>query len=69
MATATHIQLLVEVAPPTARITLNRPEKRNALSLGLMQELIGALEEVSAMPNVRAIVLDGAGSAFRPATT
>jgi enoyl-CoA hydratase/carnithine racemase len=64
MATATRTHLLVDVAPRVARITLNRPEKRNALSLALMQELISVLEEVSAMPTVRAIVLDGAGSAF-----
>jgi enoyl-CoA hydratase/carnithine racemase len=46
------------------RITLNRPEKRNALSLDLMQELIAALREVSAHPSTRAIVIDGAGPAF-----
>jgi enoyl-CoA hydratase/carnithine racemase len=63
-ATATRTQLLVDGSPPAARITLNRPEKRNALSLALMQELIGALEEASAAPGVRAIVLEGAGPAF-----
>ena len=35
--------LLVSTDEPAARITLNRPEKRNALSLELMQELIAAL--------------------------
>jgi enoyl-CoA hydratase/carnithine racemase len=63
MATTTT-QVLVEVEAPAARITLNRPEKRNALSLGLMTELIAALEEAGAMPDVRAIVIDGAGPAF-----
>jgi enoyl-CoA hydratase/carnithine racemase len=48
----------------TGRITLNRPEKRNALSLQLMQELIGSLESLGADPEVRAIVIDGAGPAF-----
>jgi enoyl-CoA hydratase/carnithine racemase len=33
-----------------ARITLNRPDKRNALSLELMEELIGALDQVAAEP-------------------
>jgi len=51
-------------AEPAARITLNRPEKRNALSLELMQELIAALREVSAQPQTRAIVIDAAGPAF-----
>jgi enoyl-CoA hydratase/carnithine racemase len=49
---------------PAARITLNRPDKRNALSLELMQELIGALRETSKQPNTRAIVIDAAGPAF-----
>ena len=64
MATATREHLLVRIEPPAARITLNRPEKRNALSLALMEELISALEEVGAAPEVRAIVIEGAGPAF-----
>jgi enoyl-CoA hydratase/carnithine racemase len=64
MATATREHLLVTVEPPAATITLNRPEKRNALSLGLMQELTATLEEESAAPGVRAIVIEGAGPAF-----
>src|SRR5207342_3178074 len=63
MATVTS-QLAIDVQPPAARITLNRPERRNALSLTLMQELIAALEDVSATADVRAIVLAGAGPAF-----
>ena len=64
MATATREHLLVRVDPPSARITLNRPEKRNALSLALMEELIAALEEVGTDPAVRAIVIEGAGPVF-----
>ena len=56
--------LIVSTDEPAARITLNRPDKRNALSLELMQELIGALREVSAAPGTRAIVIEGAGPAF-----
>jgi enoyl-CoA hydratase/carnithine racemase len=63
MATATGTNLLVE-SGESARITLNRPEKRNALSLALMEELIAALESVSAEPETRTIVLAGAGPAF-----
>ena len=48
----------------TARITLNRPEKRNALSLELMGQLIEALRSVSADPETRTIVVEGAGPAF-----
>jgi enoyl-CoA hydratase/carnithine racemase len=56
--------LLVTEAGPAARITLNRPEKRNALSLELMEEMIAALRAVSAQAAVRAIVIEGAGPAF-----
>ena len=56
--------LLVSTDGPAARITLNRPEKRNALSLELMQELIGALRAMAAHPETRAIVIDAAGPAF-----
>ena len=56
--------LLVTQEGPAARIVLNRPEKRNALSLELMDEMITALREVSAQPVNRAIVIEGAGPAF-----
>jgi enoyl-CoA hydratase/carnithine racemase len=63
MAVTEQANLLVEHGQ-TARITLNRPEKRNALSLELMEELIEALQAVAADPEVRTIVVDGAGPAF-----
>jgi enoyl-CoA hydratase/carnithine racemase len=56
--------VLVREDGPAARITLNRPEKRNALSLELMGELLGTLRRLSDEPGVRAIVLEGAGPAF-----
>ena len=56
--------ILVSQESTTARITLNRPEKRNALSLELMEELIGSLETLGANPEVRAIVIEGTGVAF-----
>jgi enoyl-CoA hydratase/carnithine racemase len=56
--------LLVGADAPAARITLNRPEKRNALSLALMEELIEALRLLGASSEVRVIVIEGAGSAF-----
>ena len=56
--------LLVEDAPPAAIITLNRPQQLNALSTGLMNELAAELERQAARPEVRAIVLKGAGRAF-----
>ncbi|HKO26908.1 MAG TPA: enoyl-CoA hydratase [Solirubrobacteraceae bacterium] len=56
--------LIVSTVQPAARITLNRPEKRNALSLELMRELIAALRAASAEPTTRAIVIEAAGPAF-----
>ena len=56
--------VVVEVSGASARVRLNRPEKRNALSLDLMEELIAALRDVSARDSVRAIVIEGAGPAF-----
>ena len=56
--------VLVHEDGPAARVTLNRPEKRNALSLELMQELLATLRRVSGEPGVRAIVVDAAGPAF-----
>lgn len=56
--------LLVEDALPAVIITMNRPEQRNALSTGLMREMIAELERQSARPECRVIILRGAGPAF-----
>jgi enoyl-CoA hydratase/carnithine racemase len=56
--------VLVRQDGPAARVTLNRPDKRNALSLELMQELLAALRRVSGDGDTRAIVLEAAGPAF-----
>ncbi len=45
-------------------ITLNRPDRRNALSLELMRELIASLDEVSSRSDVRAVILASSGKAF-----
>jgi enoyl-CoA hydratase/carnithine racemase len=47
-----------------AIISLNRPEKRNALSLQMMRELDEALAEIGRDPQVRAVILRGEGAAF-----
>ncbi|MGB0092859.1 MAG: enoyl-CoA hydratase [Solirubrobacteraceae bacterium] len=54
----------VDADGAAARVTLNRPERRNALSLELMQELVGVLTSLGARSDVRAIVIEGAGVAF-----
>ena len=45
-------------------VTLNRPEKRNALDLALRTELIKAIDTAMADDQVRVLVLTGAGGAF-----
>ncbi len=47
-----------------AVITLNRPERRNALSLALMRELIAGLDEISRDRAIRAVILAAAGKVF-----
>lgn len=60
----TYDSILIERDAPVATITMNRPEKRNALSSEMMRELNDALRTLSAEPNVRAIVLAANGPAF-----
>ena len=57
--------LLIEDPRPGIRIiSLNRPEKRNALCNPLREELFNSLEEADSDSEVRVIVLSGAGSCF-----
>ena len=46
-----------------ATITLNRPEKRNALSVQLLNELLAVLDEIE-KSNAQVLTLTGAGKAF-----
>ena len=45
-------------------ITLNRPERRNALSLAMMRELIDAFDEIGRDSETRAVILAAAGKVF-----
>lgn len=56
--------LIDEPLPQIRRITLNRPEKRNALSNPLRAELYAALEAADADDAVRVTILRGAGKCF-----
>jgi enoyl-CoA hydratase/carnithine racemase len=47
-----------------AVITLNRPERRNAMSLDLMLELIACLDEIGSDSQVRAVILAAAGKVY-----
>jgi len=56
--------ILYQVDGAVARITLNRPEKKNALNDALIAGLKDALVQANDDPEVRAIVITGAGSDF-----
>ena len=49
---------------PVATLTLNRPEKLNALNQEMLRELTGALTQIQGQPEIRALILTGAGRAF-----
>jgi enoyl-CoA hydratase/carnithine racemase len=61
---SSHDFLLVEHDASTAIVTMNRPERRNALSVGLMRQLIDCLTSMGNSPEVRAIILAANGPAF-----
>ncbi len=56
--------LLVEKSGAICTLTLNRPQRLNAINVELGRRLIEALEDCAEDDNVRAIVLAGAGRAF-----
>ena len=56
--------LLLTIEDRLAYITMNRPARRNALSLEHMEELIDAFRTVGRRGDVGAVVLAGAGPAF-----
>jgi enoyl-CoA hydratase/carnithine racemase len=57
-------QILYAVEDGVATITLNRPEKLNAFTNTMRQELIAAFDAVDADDDVRAVIVTGAGRAF-----
>ena len=59
----THIDVAL-VESGVGRITLNRPDRRNAMSLDLLLDLRTVLEELESKRDVRVVVIQGAGPAF-----
>ncbi len=57
-------QILYEKDGPILTITLNRPDKLNAFTGQMMQELIDAMDAADADDEVRAIIFTGAGRGF-----
>ena len=64
MKTTLHAHVLVERVDGTAIVTMNRPEKRNALSLELMRELTTTLRDIALESSIHAVILRGEGPAF-----
>ncbi|MFC1822674.1 enoyl-CoA hydratase/isomerase family protein [Thermodesulfobacteriota bacterium] len=60
--------LIVERNEAVVTITLNRPDKLNALNFELIDELGKALNEISIMTDARAVIIKGAGRAFSSGT-
>ena len=63
-AEKTYEHILFEGDGPVAYVTMNRPDKRNALSLDHMQELISCLKSTGEAKEARVVILRGAGPVF-----
>jgi enoyl-CoA hydratase/carnithine racemase len=59
-----YTDILYETRGPAARITLNRPDRRNPLGPSTIGELLHALAAAKADPAVRVVVITGAGKVF-----
>jgi len=64
LANAMQSLVKIQVHDHTGTITLNRPDKRNALSRELLRELHQALDDLHQERKVRGVILTGAGSVF-----
>lgn len=63
-AMSSYSEILYEVTAPVARITLNRPDKRNPIGPKTIGELLHALERARTDGTVRVVVITGAGKVF-----
>lgn len=61
---AEYQKILYSVEQAVARITLNRPDKRNALDDQIINEMKDALDEAARDANVRVVLVSGAGKDF-----
>ena len=56
--------VLREIIGPVVRLTLNRPDRRNALSRRLLEQLEESLNHLALAPTVRVLIITGAGASF-----
>src|SRR3982751_2522280 len=61
---ADYASILVGEQGPIARLTLNRPDKRNPIGPATCGELVHALAAIKSNPALRVVVLTGAGPVF-----
>lgn len=54
-------RFIVRTEGRTAKVTINRPEKRNAFNMAMWTELTGIMEELEADSEIRVIIITGAG--------
>jgi enoyl-CoA hydratase/carnithine racemase len=58
------VVLVEKLTPQITVLTLNRPERRNALTIQLLNELVAAIKMASDQSEERILILRGAGAAF-----
>ena len=57
-------ELICTVKGHVATITMNRPDRYNALSIGMIEEFLEVVSACEENPEIRAVILTGAGTAF-----
>ena len=60
----TYATIVFEKLGAVARLTLNRPERANALNRTTLEEIGAALDQAEHDPDIRVVIVRGAGSAF-----
>jgi enoyl-CoA hydratase len=66
---SSDVVLIDEPVPQVRRITLNRPEKRNALNHALRGGILARSRKPTPIPSVRVMIIRGAGKCFSAATS
>lgn len=62
--TTTPAYIRLDIEGPTAIVTFDRPEKLNALDMGVLAELDAILDRIEKDASIRAVIFTGAGRAF-----
>ncbi len=62
--TATNPLVLLKREGPIATLTLNRPEKRNAINAAMIRQAMAAMAAMEGEDSLRVLILEGAGTAF-----